>query len=157
VTVTPAVSCGEAVDILQSLGYDQLPVVGEDNSILGVVTEGNLTSRIMAGRVKASDSVSKALYAQFRKVTVSSPLYDVARMFDRDHFVVVVQTQRTYRGGKDSAVSEKTVVVGVVTRIDLLKYITTAGPAPSPMASPTAAGGSGAAAVAAAVETKVGV
>jgi cystathionine beta-synthase len=122
VTVTPAVSCGETVDILQSLGYDQLPVIGEDHSILGVVTEGNLTSKLMSGRIKTHDSVTKAMYHQFRKVTVSTPLAELARIFDRDHFVLVLQTQRTYGGGGKT--SEKSVVVGVVSRIDLLKYIT---------------------------------
>ena len=140
VTVTPAVTCKEAVDLLQvgatradvlmdcggrichtrrstassslipppscslacprpaappvqSLGYDQLPVVDENSGILGVVTEGNITSRILAGRLKPGDSVSKALYAQFRRVTVTTPLFELARIFDRDHFAVVVQTQ----------------------------------------------------------------
>ncbi len=37
--MAPQVTCKEAVDILQSLGYDQLPVVGDDNAILGVLTE----------------------------------------------------------------------------------------------------------------------
>ncbi|RYY35645.1 pyridoxal-phosphate dependent enzyme [archaeon] len=132
VTVTPAVTCGEAVDILKANGYDQLPVVSEDNSILGMVTEGNLTSRLTSGRVSASDSITKALYSQFRTVTASTPLFELARMFDRDHFVVVVQTQRTYSGSKESA--EKSVVTGIVTRIDMLKYITKDAPVASPKA-----------------------
>jgi cystathionine beta-synthase len=122
VTATPDVTCNEAVDILQSLGYDQLPVVGEDNTILGVVTEGNLTSRLMSGRVKPSDPVTKALYPQFRQVTTSTPLNELARMFDKDHFAVVVQTQKTYKSGKGTI--EKTLIVGIVTRIDLLHFIT---------------------------------
>ena len=40
--------------------------------------------------------------------------------------------QRTYRGG-DTATTEKSVVVGVVSRIDLLKYITSHELAQSPM------------------------
>jgi len=128
-TITPVVTVGEAVDILQSLGYDQLPVVGDDNAILGVVTEGNLTSRLMAGRVKSDDSVVKALYPQFRKVSVATPLFELARLFDRDAFAVVTQTQRTFRGGREA--TEKSVVVGVVTRIDMLRYITTHAPVPA--------------------------
>jgi cystathionine beta-synthase len=102
----------------------------------------------MSGRVKASDPVTKALYPQFRQVSVATTLAELARMFDRDHFALVVQTQRTYRGmgsPKGQAVTEKSVIVGVVSRIDLLKYITTHTPdgALSPSAasphSPTAA------------------
>lgn len=138
VTVTSAVTCLEAVDLIQSLGYDQLPVVGDDNSVLGVITEGNLTSRLMSGRVKNSDSVTCALYPQFRRVTVSTTLNELARIFDRDHFAVVTQIQRMYIGGKGPATTlEKSVVVGVVSRIDLLKYITSHTPA-SASSLPTA-------------------
>lgn len=148
-TVTPEVTCGEAIDILQSLGYDQLPVVGDDNAILGVVTEGNMTSRLMSGRAKTDMPVTKALYPQFRKITVSTTLAELARIFDRDHFAVVVQTQRTYKPGKGTV--DKSVIVGVVTRIDLLEYIAavTASSAESPRvaaAATTAAAAAGGAA-----------
>jgi cystathionine beta-synthase len=143
VTVSPDITVGEAVDILQSLGYDQLPVVGEDNAILGVVTEGNMTTRLMSGRVKPGDSVTKALFPQFRRVTTATPLFDLARIFDRDHFAVVVQTQRTFRAGKEPI--EKSLVTGVVTRIDLLKYVTDNTPASPPPAA-AATGGAGKAA-----------
>jgi hypothetical protein len=36
--------------------------VSADNAICGVVTEGNLTSKLMSGRVKPSDPVTSALY-----------------------------------------------------------------------------------------------
>jgi hypothetical protein len=98
-------------------------VVDDATGILGVVTEGNITSRLLANRLKPSDSVTKALYAQFRRVTVGTTLAELARIFDRDHFAVVVQTQRTYRGG-GGGTTERSVVVGLVSRIDLLKYIT---------------------------------
>ena len=93
-TATSHTACqSSALSRLQSLGFDQLPVVDDNSSILGVVTEGNITSRLLAGRVKPSDSVKQALYAQFQRVTVTTRMSDLARIFDRDHFAVVVQTQ----------------------------------------------------------------
>ena len=59
---------------------------------------------------------------------MTTSLAELARVFDRDHFCVVVQSQRTFSGGKDSAVSEKSFPVGVVSRIDLLRYIMKAAP-----------------------------
>ena len=145
VTVTPEVTCKEAVGILQSLGFDQLPVVGVDNSVLGVVTEGNLTAKLMSGRVRPADPVTKALYPQFRTVTAATSLSELARLFDRDHFAVVSQTQRVFLGG-DAGTRDRSVVVGVVSRIDLLKYITShapdgglSSPLPSPFARAAAA------------------
>jgi CBS-domain-containing membrane protein len=32
-------------------GYDQLPVVGEDNEIMGMVTLGNLAAKLTKGQV----------------------------------------------------------------------------------------------------------
>jgi len=126
VTVTPAVTVAEAIDILQSLGFDQLPVVDDDSAVLGVITESQLTSRLVSGRIKPGDSVAKALFPQFRKVLVTTPLQELARLFDKDAFAVVTQVQRTFTG-KESR--EKTIIVGVVTRIDLLKYVARGGPA----------------------------
>lgn len=122
-TVQPIVTCKEAVDILSGEGFDQLPVVAADNTICGVVTEGNLTAKLMSGRVKPSDPVTAALYPQFRQVGMDTPLGDLARMFDKDHFAIVVTSQRCYAGA-GLPVTEKSVVAGVVSRIDLLKYIT---------------------------------
>ena len=89
--------------------------VAEDNTICGVVTEGNLTAKLMSGRVKPSDPVTAALYPQFRKVAMDTSLGDLARMFDKDHFAIVVTTQRCYAGA-GLPVSEKSVVAGVVSR-----------------------------------------
>lgn len=122
VTITPDVSCKEAVDILRSEGFDNLPVVADDNSIVGVVSEGNLTAQLMPGRVKPTDSVAKAMYKQFKKVNTQTSLLELSRIFDRDHFALVVTEQK--RIGKGGATEFKAVIFGVVTRIDLLTYIT---------------------------------
>lgn len=142
VTVTPAITCKEAVSLLTSMGFDQLPVVDESNAILGVITEGNLTAKLMAGRISPSDSVTKALFPQFRRVSVATKLGELARIFDRDHFAVVLQTQRCFSGKTNAdgtpSMTEKSLVVAVVTRIDLLAYIAAhdAAGVPTPRPSP---------------------
>jgi cystathionine beta-synthase len=125
ITVTSDLTASRAVELLTANAIDQLPVVDESNNIVGVLTEGNLTAKLGAGRMKASDPISKALFKQFKRVTVTTPLADLARAFDKDPFAVVVQTQKLYMGGaKDGGVTERHVVVGVVSRIDLLRFIT---------------------------------
>ena len=137
ITVLPSVTAAQAAELMAQAGVDQLPVVDASNNILGVVTDGNLSSKLAAGRIRAQDNVTQALFTQFRRVAVTTPLSELARAFDKDHFAVVVQTQRLYSGGRESTCVEKSVVMGVVTRIDLLRYMTThaAPPAPSPRAS----------------------
>lgn len=121
VTVGPGVTCQVALDILKTQGYDQLPVVGEDNSPIGMVTLGNLGSQLLSGRVKPADSVSSCVYRQFKSLPLQTTLGQLSKIFDRDHFALVVSTQMCYTGA--SSVTTKFVVFGVVTRIDLLNYI----------------------------------
>lgn len=57
-------------------------------------------------------------------MNLHSPLEELARWFDRDHFALVCTEQRSYTGGNYSTV---TVITGVVTRVDLLSFIATKG------------------------------
>jgi cystathionine beta-synthase len=66
-TIGPNVTCSAAISILGKNGYDQLPVVDEKGVILGVVSTGNLQSKIITKRVQADDPVSKAIYKQFKQ------------------------------------------------------------------------------------------
>jgi cystathionine beta-synthase len=120
-TVSEDVTCKDAVTLLQSNGFDQLPVISADGDVLGVVTEGNLSAKLMSGRVSPADAVGGAVYKQFRQVTLSTPLWELSRVFDKDPFALVVTTQKCV---SRDAVAEKKVVAGVVSRIDLLAYIT---------------------------------
>lgn len=131
VTITPAVTCRDAVVILRDNGFGQLPVVDDQNSILGVVTEGNLTSKITSGRVSPGDSVSNALFSQYKRISVTTTLGELARIFDKDHFAVVVQSQKCFGGSQEDGsprVHEKSIVMGIVTRIDLLNYVASNAP-----------------------------
>ncbi|KAF4325089.1 hypothetical protein BBO99_00000549 [Phytophthora kernoviae] len=122
VTITPDLTCKEAVDILKKEGFDNLPVVADDNSIVGVVSEGNLIAQLMPGRVHPTDAVEKAMFRQFKQVSPQTSLYELSRIFDRDHFALVVTEQKRIRKGGEA--ETKSVIFGVVTRIDLLTYIT---------------------------------
>lgn len=99
-TASPTLSVKEAIALLNTLGIDQLPIVGEDNSILGVVTEGNLSARVLAAKTKPTDPVSSVLFKGFRKVAVSTPLSQLAKVFDSEPFAVVLQTQKVRSGSR---------------------------------------------------------
>jgi cystathionine beta-synthase len=120
-TVQETMSCGECIQLLTAQGFDQLPVVGADGGVKGMVTTGNLSSLVQSGRVTREDQVSKALFSQFKKIEYGTSLLKLSNLFNNDHFALVVQTQRCYVNPQE--VTEKSVVCGVVTRIDLLNYI----------------------------------
>jgi len=120
-TVLPSISCQDAIAIMQREGYDQLPIVDMEGLIQGVVTLGLLTAKMVSSKIEVSSPVSSTLYTQFRKITLDTTLGRLSRILDRDHFALVVHTQRLYIEG---SVQEKEVCIGIVTQIDLLTYIT---------------------------------
>jgi cystathionine beta-synthase len=68
-TITPSVSCKEAISLLAAQGYSMVPVVSEDNKVLGVVTEGNLTAQLVGNRVQPHDDCTRVMYKQFNQVS----------------------------------------------------------------------------------------
>ncbi len=122
-TVREDINVKDAVKILTDNGFDQLPVIGAGGDILGVVTAGNLNAQLLSKRIAPTDPVAgNALYKKFRKVHLDSKLGQLARIFEKDHFVLVTQSQRCY--GKEGQSSERSMIVGILTNIDLLKFIT---------------------------------
>ncbi|GBG34909.1 Cystathionine beta-synthase [Hondaea fermentalgiana] len=110
-TIGPDMTVRDAVIMLESKAFDQLPVVAEGGSILGVVTAGNMNAKLLRNQVQPEDKVEKALYKSFKRVSRDTKLCDLSHIFNNDHFALVLSE------------ADKTVE-GIVTRVDLLKYIT---------------------------------
>jgi cystathionine beta-synthase len=123
-TVLPSCLITDAISILHDEGYDQLPVVDENGSILGTVTLGNLTSQILHNRATTTDTIQSVLYKKFKKVNLQTRLGELTKIFDTEPFCLVVASQRCIKGsGKNKEETIKEVICGVATRIDLLQYI----------------------------------
>ena len=89
--------------------------------------------------------ITRCLYTQCQKVGLHTALSKLSEIFDHDHFALVVSSQRCF--DKGGAVSEKLMVFGIVTRIDLLNFIVThrpRGASVSSAAADSTDGGSGA-------------
>lgn len=121
ITIQSSTSCKQAVRIMEQHGVDQLPVIGKEGDVLGVVSELNILSKILHGRVESDVPVEKAVYRKFKQVSLRTTLAELSKIFENHHFALIVSTQKCF--GDDDSVSEKTLVYGVVTRIDLLNYI----------------------------------
>lgn len=114
--------------LLKSEGFDMVPVIRGDGSVIGVVTEGNISTQILSGRIKSDNvSVEKArvIYKTFRKIGMNDKLADLAHALDLEPFVLVVTEQRCYN--VENKIDTKIVVSGIITRIDLLDYISKGG------------------------------
>ena len=122
ITVSGSTTCAEAIAIMTAQSFDMVPVQSvEDGGVLGVVTEGNLTAMITQGRLSPSDTCAKAMYKQFKKISFNTSLSELAAVFDTDGFALVVAEQKCFNEGQETS---RSVVTGVVTRIDLLSFIT---------------------------------
>jgi predicted transcriptional regulator len=62
ITIAPDVTVKLAIELLAAQGFDTLPVVAESGQILGVVTEGNLTAKLVANRIEPDDVITAAIY-----------------------------------------------------------------------------------------------
>merc|ERR1719244_1627178 len=89
-----------------------------------VATLGSLKAKLLKGKIHATDSVETATYVTFKKLSLDTTLGKLNRILDTDHFALVVHRQRLY--SSDQQVEEREVIVGIVTDIDLLQYITRA-------------------------------
>jgi hypothetical protein len=79
-------------------GFDMVPVQSpEDGKVLGVLTEGNLTSMITHDRIQPDDMCVKAMYKGFKQVILGTKLHELAAIFDRESYALVVAEQVSRR------------------------------------------------------------
>jgi cystathionine beta-synthase len=143
-TITSDVTCKDAISLLKGEGFDMVPVL-EDNSVIGVVTEGNMTTRLLSGRAQPDTTVADAgvIYKTFHKFNINATLADLAQALDSEPYALIVTEQRCFVGGRKlsgasedgsvpslqssssstSRVITRSVVSGIVTRIDLLDFV----------------------------------
>ena len=58
-TITSDVLCKHAITLMKREGFDMVPVL-DDGHVIGVVTEGNMTTRLLSGRCSMDASVAEA-------------------------------------------------------------------------------------------------
>jgi len=121
ITVPAAISIKNAVEIMKSNGFDQLPVTSASDSkhCIGLVTLGGLLAKIGSGRCKLTDSCDSAMYQfklekKFKEITVDTPLDQMTKFFENHSSAVVT---------KRSPLNEL-LIVSVVTKVDLLSFLT---------------------------------
>merc|ERR1719203_798599 len=120
ITMNADVSCKAAIEILKKKSIDQIPIMHND-SIYGVVTVGNLSSKLLKGRVSPNDKVTEATFKKFKTVSLTTKLGKLSHIFNLHHFVLVVHMSEQYSDA--NTVQKKQMVVGIISRIDLLNYI----------------------------------
>jgi len=120
-SILPEITVEQTIEIMNSEGFDQLPVIDAAGKIHGVATLGSLKSKLLKGKVQPTDAVSEATYSTFKRVTLDTTLEKLDRILDREHFAFVVHSQRLYTSPQK--VQTKEIIVGILTDIDLLNHV----------------------------------
>ena len=80
--------------MLKREGFDMVPVMDGNGGVCGVVTEGNLTAKMLSGRVSGDSPVTEAMYKNFRKVVMEDNLSKLGNIFDHEPFALVCNENR---------------------------------------------------------------
>jgi cystathionine beta-synthase len=104
---------------MEQNGFDQLPVTaGPHHRLRGLVTLGNILSRMASGKAKPATPVSEVMFKfvngtkHFEEITVETPLDKLTRFFETNSSALV-----TEKAGDALKVKH------VVTKVDLLSYL----------------------------------
>lgn len=115
VTIDGETTCKEAIDLMEKNAFDQLPVTaGPHRRLRGLVTMGNILSRMASGRAKADTQVSEVMFHftkgsnKFEEITEDTPLDKLTRFFETNSSALVTDSQK---------------VKHVITKVDLLSYL----------------------------------
>nr|XP_009858242.1 cystathionine beta-synthase-like [Ciona intestinalis] len=137
VSIPPVMCCQEALDIMRAQGFDQLPVVDATGNVHGTVTVGNMMSNFTAGKITWLDPVSKCLYSKFKKVQIEDKLSTLSRIFETDHFAIVMgptlQFDLVDVGSPSKELQKKSVraekggenISGILSCVDFLNFLAT--------------------------------
>jgi cystathionine beta-synthase len=109
ITVTEKTTIGEAISLMEKHGVSQIPVCDGDE-ILGVVKERQLVRPVIMGEFKKDDYVTLAMGRNYQVIDGNNLLSKIAES--------QIQKEITF-------IKEDGKLTGILTEIDLLKYLST--------------------------------
>lgn len=96
----------DAVDLMKKFGFRHLPVINDDNTLVGIVSEKDLLS------ATSSQRVSAIMTEKVLTCLDTTRLQDVAKIMLHEKL------------GALPVVNEKYLLVGIVTQTDILQFVT---------------------------------
>jgi cystathionine beta-synthase len=108
VTVTPAQTARQALNLMETYDISQLPVV-EDGQCVGAVSEGSLMARAIAQPSILDRQVREIVESAYPVVDGDLPIERLSELLSRDTPAVLVRSDQK--------------LVGIVTRYDLLHHM----------------------------------
>jgi cystathionine beta-synthase len=97
-----------ALNRMKLYDISQLPVLGDNDKVVGIVDEEDILFRVMEAPARFRDPVEGAMSTRLETLDVHRPLADLKPIFAKGHVAVVVDDER---------------FLGLVTRMDLLSSL----------------------------------
>jgi cystathionine beta-synthase len=123
ITCLKTTTCRDAVQTMQTNAFDQLPVISSNNqTLIGLVTLGNILSRVSSGMISLDDHVDKAMFKfhtnqPFVEITIQTPLHTLSSFFEANAAGIV--TEKIMNEDKTTSLR----VISVVTKVDLVGWL----------------------------------
>jgi cystathionine beta-synthase len=123
-------TCAESVLLMQSKGFEQLPVVDVHNHVLGHVTMDQLLEKLQNQRVHGHSTIDSIMipFQKDKQVLILSsntPLSAFSRSFDR-HPLVLVKSDQQVSVGESSIPIGKPIgprIENIIRKSDLINYL----------------------------------
>lgn len=112
-SISPRTKCFDAIAIMRKHGYDQLPVLEDDGSLVGMITVGHIMAKMSGSPVTMESPVSEVVIKKFPKVERNGRLGSISRILKTNPYVVVF----------DEVSDGKQRIAGIITHIDILNYL----------------------------------
>eukprot|EP00835_Amoeboradix_gromovi_P000138 NODE_4_length_55019_cov_0.425091.p40 type:complete len:101 gc:universal NODE_4_length_55019_cov_0.425091:41442-41744(+) len=98
---------------MKSNSFDQLPVVDNDNKIKGLITLGNILSKLSSGKIDKETTVDKVMFKfdksnKYIELNTSATLSELSKFFDKHSAAIITENDK---------------IVGITTKIDLITWM----------------------------------
>ena len=117
-TVSPSDTIGQADEMMFENRFRQLPVV-EGNQLVGIVTDRDIRSFLSGPLLSSTEDRETAFNTKVREIMTSEPM----TLSPDDDLEEAVQLLIDEKIGGVPVVDETEGLVGIVTYVDLLRYL----------------------------------
>jgi cystathionine beta-synthase len=111
VTTQSRSTVADAVHAMKGAGISQVPVV-EEGRLVGILTESDVLSKLVDGRAALTSMVAEVMFRHVRTVSDGDDIGMLSKLFAEGMVAVVVDEQKA--------------VQGIVTKMDLVDFLTRA-------------------------------
>jgi cystathionine beta-synthase len=109
VSVDSAQRLGAAVDLFKSMGISQVPVLDEGR-LAGILTESDVLHALVSGRASGESAIAEVMERKVSTVSPDTRATELPEIFERGEVALVVD--------------ESGLPVGILTKLDLIDYMT---------------------------------